>query len=117
VTRDDVLLLYEYDRWANNRILRAVSALTPGQFTRDLGGSFRSVRDTLVHIIGASGVGLVYWKEPFGGRRTGLWTKDGLIPESDRPSHAGSLPWHAGHGSRPLAGRRHPAMMSFNWIS
>jgi uncharacterized damage-inducible protein DinB len=52
VTRDDVLLLYEYDRWANNRSLQAVSALTPGQFTRDLGGSFRSVRDTLVHIIG-----------------------------------------------------------------
>jgi uncharacterized damage-inducible protein DinB len=64
VTRDDIRLLYEYDRWANNRILRAVSALTPEQFTRDLGGSFRSVRDTLVHIIGGEWGWLAYWKEP-----------------------------------------------------
>jgi hypothetical protein len=45
-------LLYEYDRWANNRVLRAASALSAEEFKRDLGGSFRSVRDTLVHIIG-----------------------------------------------------------------
>jgi hypothetical protein len=49
---DDIQLLYEYDRWANNRVLQAVSTLSVGEFTRDLGGSFRSVRDTLFHIIG-----------------------------------------------------------------
>jgi DinB family protein len=52
MTEDDLQLLYEYDRWANNRVLQAASALSAEQFTRDLGGSFRSVRDTLVHIIG-----------------------------------------------------------------
>jgi len=52
MTRNDIQTLFEYDRWANNRILQAVSALSPEQLTRDLGGSFRSVRDTLVHIIG-----------------------------------------------------------------
>src|SRR6202162_1820488 len=51
MSKDDIQLLYEYDRWANNRILQAVSALTDEQFTRDLGGGFRSVRDTLVPII------------------------------------------------------------------
>jgi uncharacterized damage-inducible protein DinB len=64
MTKDDIQLLYEYDRWANNRILRAVSALSAEQFTRDLGGSFRSVRDTLVHIIGGEWIWLAYWREP-----------------------------------------------------
>jgi uncharacterized damage-inducible protein DinB len=64
MTKDDILLLYEYDRWANNRVLQAVSALSSEQFTRDLGGSFRSVRDTLVHIIGGEWIWLAYWKEP-----------------------------------------------------
>jgi len=63
VTKDDFRLLYEYDRWANNRVLRAASALTPEQFTRDLGGSFRSVRDVLVHIIGGGWGWLQFWKE------------------------------------------------------
>jgi uncharacterized damage-inducible protein DinB len=62
MTKDDIRLLYEYDRWANNRVLRAVSALSPEQFTRDLAGSFRSVRDTLVHIIGGEWGWLTYWK-------------------------------------------------------
>lgn len=64
MTRDDVHLLYEYDRWANSRVLQAASALSAEQFTRDLGGSFRSVRDTLVHIIGGEWIWLEYWKEP-----------------------------------------------------
>jgi uncharacterized damage-inducible protein DinB len=64
MTKDDIHLLYEYDRWANNRVLQAVSALSDEQFTRDLGGSFRSVRDTLVHIIGGEWGWLTYWKQP-----------------------------------------------------
>jgi uncharacterized damage-inducible protein DinB len=64
MTKDDIQLLYEYDRWANNRVLQAVSVLTAEQFTRDLGGSFRSVRDTLPHIIGGAWIWLAYWKEP-----------------------------------------------------
>ena len=64
MTKDDIQLLYEYDRWANNRVLQAVSALSTEQFTHDLGGGFRSVRDTLVHIIGGEWIWLAYWKEP-----------------------------------------------------
>ena len=63
MTKDDIQLLYEYDRWANNRVLQAASALSTEQFTRDLGGRFRSVRDTLVHIIGGEWIWLAYWKE------------------------------------------------------
>jgi uncharacterized damage-inducible protein DinB len=64
MTKDDIQLLYEYDRWANNRVLQAVCALSAEQFTGDLGGSFHSVRDTLLHIIGGEWSWLAYWKEP-----------------------------------------------------
>lgn len=64
MTKDDIQLLYEYDRWANHRILQAVFPLSAEEFTRDLGGSFRSVRDTLVHIVGSEWGWLTCWKEP-----------------------------------------------------
>jgi len=63
MTRDDIQLLFEYDRWANGRVLRAAAALSGEQFTRDLGGSFRSVRDTLMHIFGGEWIWLQYWNE------------------------------------------------------
>ena len=64
MTKDDIQILYSYDRWANTRVLRAASKLSPEQFTRDLGGRLRSVRDTLVHILGGEWIWLAYWKEP-----------------------------------------------------
>ena len=64
MTNDDIQLLYEYDRWANDRILHAAASLGVEEFTRDLGGSFRSVRDTLVHIVGSEWAWLTYWLEP-----------------------------------------------------
>lgn len=64
MTKDDIQLLYEYDRWANARTLKAASSLSPEQYTQDLGGSFPSVRDTLVHILSGEWGWLTYWKEP-----------------------------------------------------
>jgi uncharacterized damage-inducible protein DinB len=64
MTTDDIRLLYQYDRWANHRVLQAASRLSAEEFTRDLGSSFRSVRNTLVHIIGGEWIWLRYWKEP-----------------------------------------------------
>jgi uncharacterized damage-inducible protein DinB len=64
MTKDDIQLLYEYDRWANNRVLQKVSELSDEQFTRDLGGGFRCVQETLLHIIGGEWGWLAYWKEP-----------------------------------------------------
>jgi uncharacterized damage-inducible protein DinB len=42
--------LLEYHYWARDRLLDAAELLSPGDFTRDLQSSFRSVRDTLVHL-------------------------------------------------------------------
>ena len=80
MTKDDIQLLFEYDRWANNRVLQAVSALTVEQFTRDL-GSFHSVRDTLVHIIGGEWGWLTIFNEPSPGLTfaTDLWTRQGTL--------------------------------------
>jgi len=62
MTKDDIRLLYEYDRWANDRVIQCAAALSPEQFTRDLGGAFPSVRHTLVHIAAGEWVWLQYWK-------------------------------------------------------
>ncbi len=64
MTKEDIQLLFEYDRWANNKVIQAVSTLSDEQFIRDLRGSFSSIRDTLVHIIGGEWLWLSYWKAP-----------------------------------------------------
>jgi len=56
--------LYDYNAWANRRSLAAAAALTPEQFTKTMGSSFSSVRDTLAHIFGAEWI----WLERFQGR-------------------------------------------------
>jgi uncharacterized damage-inducible protein DinB len=49
----DLRTLIDYHYWARNRLLDAVEALTPGQYNRDLGSSFKSVRETLTHVYAA----------------------------------------------------------------
>jgi uncharacterized damage-inducible protein DinB len=46
----DALTLLDYHYWARDRMLQAVELLTPEQYVRDLGSSFKSVRDTVVHM-------------------------------------------------------------------
>jgi uncharacterized damage-inducible protein DinB len=61
---EDIRQLYDYNAWANRRAMEAAAALTPEQFTKPLGSSFSSVRDTLAHICGAEWM----WLERFQGR-------------------------------------------------
>jgi uncharacterized damage-inducible protein DinB len=53
VTLDDLKTLLDFHYWARDRVLDAAAGLTSEQFRRDLGGSFKSVRDTLVHLYSA----------------------------------------------------------------
>lgn len=62
MTPEEFRLLYDYNSWANHRMLDACEALTPEQFTREMGSSFSSVRDTLAHIYGAEWLWLERWK-------------------------------------------------------
>src|SRR5450631_4868882 len=64
MTPEQMRSLFQYNHWANRRVLDACSALSPEQFTRGLGSSFASVRDTLGHIYGAEWI----WYERLFGR-------------------------------------------------
>ncbi len=63
MTPQEMQQLFTYNDWANKRALQAASTLTQDQFTKPLGNSFSSVRDTLVHMYGAENV----WLQRFRG--------------------------------------------------
>jgi len=54
--------LYGYNRWANARSLEAAAAVSTEDFTREVGGSFASLRGTLAHMYGAEWIWLQRWK-------------------------------------------------------
>jgi uncharacterized damage-inducible protein DinB len=58
----DIQELYRYNQWANDRAFEAASGLTLEAFTRDVGNSYPSVRDTLTHIVWAEWIWLQRWK-------------------------------------------------------
>jgi uncharacterized damage-inducible protein DinB len=60
----EMFALYEYNAWADRQVVEAASALSSEQFTKPLGSSFSSVRDTLAHIYGVEWL----WLERFQGR-------------------------------------------------
>lgn len=55
--------LLDYHYWAQELMFDAVEALSPEQSTRDMGNSFGSVRDTLVHIHLAECVWYSRWQD------------------------------------------------------
>ncbi|MGH9699798.1 MAG: DinB family protein [Candidatus Acidiferrales bacterium] len=76
---EDFQILYDYNAWANHRTLDACAALSAEQFTRDLGSSFGSVRDTLAHIFLVEHL----WLERWHGR-----SLTGFSPPADFPDLA-----------------------------
>ena len=58
----DIRNLYAYNKWANHRIMDACRPLDNTHFTRNLGNSFGSIRDTLAHILGAEWAWLERWQ-------------------------------------------------------
>lgn len=58
---EDAWRLLDYHYWARDRMFAAIEGLSQEQYTRDLGNSFRSVRDTVVHIYAAEWVWYSRW--------------------------------------------------------
>ncbi len=54
--------LFNYTYWARDCQLQACAALSDEQFLRGMGSGFTSVRDTLVHMVGAEWVWLERWR-------------------------------------------------------
>ena len=75
----DLRTLLDYHYWARDRLLEALAPLTPEQFTRDLGSSFPSIRDTVAHIYAAEWA----WHERWIGR-----SPTALLPADQFPDVA-----------------------------
>jgi len=69
----DLRTMVDYHYWARDRMLEALASLTPEQYHRDLGSSFKSVRDTLTHIYAAEWAWYSRWQ---GQSPTALMTTD-----------------------------------------
>jgi uncharacterized damage-inducible protein DinB len=59
MNRNDVENLFDYNRWANALTLDAVASLSQQQFISEVASSYRSVRNTLTHILSAEWVFLM----------------------------------------------------------
>jgi uncharacterized damage-inducible protein DinB len=53
MTLQDLRTMLDYHYWARDRLLDALEALTPDQLRRDLGSSFKSIHETMVHTYAA----------------------------------------------------------------
>ena len=60
----DLQTMIDYHYWARDRVLEALESLSPDQYARDLGSSFKSIRDTAVHVYAAEWA----WHERWQGR-------------------------------------------------
>ena len=71
--------MYEHNRWACDRQLRACAGLSEEQLSRRLGGSFPSLRETLAHLVAVEWLWLERWR----GR-----SPTALIPPEELPTLA-----------------------------
>jgi len=58
MNKDDILTLYDYNYWANARVLNAAARVTPEQFSAPANLSHGSLRGALVHTLAAE----VVWR-------------------------------------------------------
>jgi uncharacterized damage-inducible protein DinB len=63
MTLDDIRILFEFNYWANARLMGVLELLNDEQFTKDLGSSHGGIHSTLVHIVGAENIWLSRWTD------------------------------------------------------
>ena len=75
MTPADLRGLVDYNFWARDRVVDAVATLTPEQYSRAMGNSFPSIRETLVHVYSAEWVWLSRWQgvSPTAGLSADQW--------------------------------------------
>jgi uncharacterized damage-inducible protein DinB len=79
MTVDDLNRRYDYGYWANQRLFGVVAQLTTEEFTRTIGGSWGSIRNTLVHTMSAEWG----WIDRCGGPRRGPALNADDYPSAD----------------------------------
>jgi uncharacterized damage-inducible protein DinB len=60
---ESVRTSFEYNRWANRRLLQAAGELSAEELDRDLRGSFSSIKGTLRHLLWGERAWLRFWRE------------------------------------------------------
>lgn len=81
---DELRALFAFNRWANLRFLDALAGLSAEEYTRELGGSFPTVENTLLHLLGAEWVWLSRWKGSSPGAFPEADTLDGVTAVRER---------------------------------
>ena len=76
---DDYASLYDYNAWANGRMLASCRELPPAEYSRELGGAWPSVADTLAHLASATRA----WHQRFQGQ-----SPERLLTGADLPGFA-----------------------------
>jgi uncharacterized damage-inducible protein DinB len=77
VTLQDLKYLVEFHYWARDRMLDALEPLSAEQFTRDLGSSFRSIRETAAHLYFAEWA----WHSRWHGTSPRSWPDPAMFPD------------------------------------
>lgn len=75
--------LFRHNTWANVKLLEACEGLSDEQLDSNVAGTFGSIRDTLVHIVGAE----VSYVQRVTGQLPGEPPKPGEIPTINRLKH------------------------------
>jgi uncharacterized damage-inducible protein DinB len=73
----DLQILLDYHYWARDRMLAAVDPLTPDQLNRDLGSSFKTVRETVIHIYAAEWA----WCSRWNGEKPTAFPSTDIFPD------------------------------------
>jgi uncharacterized damage-inducible protein DinB len=59
---EEINTLFDYNYWANHRMMGVVETLTTEQFIKDFGENVGSIRSKVVHIMGGEKIWLTRWQ-------------------------------------------------------
>ena len=54
--KNDILELFEYNVWAEGRLIASLEEMKPEDFSRDMGSSHGGIRGTLLHMVNAENI-------------------------------------------------------------
>ncbi|RPI05121.1 MAG: damage-inducible protein DinB [Ignavibacteriae bacterium] len=61
MTPHEIQQLYDYDQWADLKLLEAIGMVARGQYQKDMVSSFGGIHGTLVHILSADKIWFARW--------------------------------------------------------
>jgi len=61
MSQHEIQILYDYDQWADLKLLEVIAATNKDHYKQDLASSFGGIHGTLVHILSADKVWFARW--------------------------------------------------------